>query len=560
MAVYAALLCSVTKVWSGTQTDMFMAVVANPYAARAAVEIMRQGGNAVDAAVTAQLVLTLVEPQSSGIGGGAFMLHYDNASGEIAAYDGRETTPRATIEELFLRDDGSAMEFFEAVVGGRSVGVPGVVRMLELAHQQHGRLPWADLFKPAINLADSGFKVSPRLHMLITRDPYLATQKSARRYFYHANGSARRIGEIRRNPEYASVLRAIMAGGADAFYRGQLARDIVRTVQEATNPGFLREKDLSNYRAIRREAVCGDYRNFKVCGMPPPTSGGVTMLQILGILNNYDVGDLAPGSVEAVHLISEASRLAYADREVYLADPDFVHVPVKALLDPGYLRARASLIDRQRSMGKASPGNVYAREGLLRSPGKSLDIPATTHFSIVDANGNAVSMTSSVENAFGSRLMVHGFMLNNQLTDFSFRPTVDGRDVVNKVEPGKRPRSSMSPALVFGPNNNLRYVLGSPGGSRIIAYVIRTIIGLLDWRLDPQEIVTLPHHANRNGTTDLEINSPLIGLKNKLENMGHKVKVRRLVSGLHVIEVTRQGLKGGADPRREGIVISGRNR
>lgn len=536
-----------------------MAVVANPLAARAAVEIMRQGGNAVDAAVTAQLVLTLVEPQSSGIGGGAFMLHYDNASGEIAAYDGRETTPRATTEELFLRDDGSAMKFFEAVVGGRSVGVPGVVRMLELAHQQHGHLPWADLFKPAINLADSGFKVSPRLHMLITRDPYLATQENARKYFYHANGSARRIGEVRRNPEYASVLRAIMAGGADAFYRGQLARDIVRTVQEAKNPGVLVEQDLANYRAIRREPVCGDYRNFKVCGMPPPTSGGVTMLQILGILDNYDVGELTPGSVDAVHLISEASRLAYADRGVYLADPDFVHVPIKALLDPGYLRARASLIDRQRSMGKASPGNVYAREGLLRSPGQSLDIPATTHFSIVDANGNGVSMTSSVENAFGSRLMVHGFMLNNQLTDFSFRPTANGRDVANKVEPGKRPRSSMSPALIFGPSNNLRYVLGSPGGSRIIAYVVRTIIGLLDWRLDPQEVVRLPHHVNRNGTTDLENKSPLINLKGKLEDMGHKVKVRGLVSGLHVIEVTRQRLKGGADPRREGIVIGGRH-
>ncbi|MBH64402.1 MAG: gamma-glutamyltransferase [Alphaproteobacteria bacterium] len=554
-AFHVALLCWTPQARSSAHAETFMASVANPHAARAAAQIMRQGGNAVDAAVTAQLVLSLVEPQSSGIGGGAFMLHYDAASGDIAAYDGRETTPRVATEEMFLREDGSPMKFFEAVVGGRSVGAPGVMRMLELAHQQHGHLPWATLFHPAIELANTGFEISPRLHMLITRDQHLATQENARRYFYHADGSARRIGEVRRNPEYANVLRAIAAGGADAFYRGPLARDIVRAVRSAANPGFLSEEDLADYRAVRREAICGAYRAFRVCGMPPPTSGGVTMLQILGILDNHDVGTLAPDSAAAVHLISEASRLAYADRALYLADPDFVHVPVKALLDRNYLRARASLIDPRRSMGKANPGRINVREGRLRSPGRSLDLPSTTHFSIVDADGNAVSMTSSVENAFGSRLMVRGFMLNNQLTDFSFRPTVDGRDVANKVEPGKRPRSSMSPALVFGPDGNLRFVLGSPGGSRIIAYVTKTIIGLVDWQLNPQEAVSLPHHVNRNGTTDLEAETSLIDLKNELENMGHNIKLRGLVSGLHAVEVTGQRLMGGADPRREGIAI-----
>ncbi len=532
-----------------------MAAVANPHAAEAAVDIMRQGGSAVDAAVAAQLVLSLVEPQSSGIGGGAFLLHYDAGNGDVAAYDGRETAPRAVTEELFLRDDGSPMKFFEAVVGGRSVGAPGVLRMLEMAHRRHGRLPWATLFQPAIALADTGFAVSPRLNMLITRDKYLRTQEIARRYFYHADGSARRVGEIRRNLEYASVLRSIAAGGADVFYRGALAREIVRAVRSAPNPGLLTEDDLASYRAVRREAVCRPYRAYRVCGMPPPTSGGVTMLQILGILDNFDLSALTPGSTEAVHLVSEASRLAYADRGLYLADPDFVRIPVKGLLDPGYLRARASMIDLQRSMGKAIPGRMSRRADEFQAPGRSLNLPSTTHFSIVDAIGNAVSMTSSVENVFGSRLMTQGFILNNQLTDFSFRPSVDGTIVANRVEPGKRPRSSMSPAVVLDGTGKLRYVLGSPGGSRIIAYVARTIMGLIDWKLDPQQAVSLPHHVNRNGTTELEADTALSGLTASLESMGHSIKVRPLVSGLHAIEVVEGGLKGGADPRREGVAI-----
>ena len=469
--------------------------------------------------------------------------------------DGRETAPSEVTEELFLRADGSPMKFFEAVVGGRSVGVPGVLRMLEFAHLHHGRLPWSDLFQSAISLAERGFKVSPRLHALMSRDKYLATQATARRYFYRTDGSPRRAGELRRNPQYANVLRSIASAGADAFYRGPLAREIVRTVHSAANPGLLSTKDLASYRAVKREAVCGAYRSMRVCGMPPPTSGGVTTLQILGILDNFDMGALAPDSVQAVHLISEASRLAYADRSIYLADPDFVRVPVESLLDARYLKARASLIVRQRSMGKAIPGRINTRAGEQRRPGRSLKLPATSHFSIVDATGNAVSMTTSIENAFGSRLMVQGFLLNNQLTDFSFRPAVDGSTVANRAQPGKRPRSSMSPTLVFDDAGRLRYVVGSPGGSRIITYVTQTLIGLIDWHLDPQQAVALPHHVNRNGATELEAETPLAGLSSLLESMGHTVKVRPLVSGLHAVEVTGSGLKGGADPRREGVAI-----
>lgn len=540
---------------TAAQAERFMAAVANPLAANAAADVLRRGGSAVDAAITAQLVLTLVEPQSSGIGGGAFMLHYEASTKDVAAYDGRETAPAAATEELFLKPDGSPMKFFEAVVGGRSVGAPGVLRMLEMAHRDHGRLPWTDLFEPAIKLADSGFKVSPRLNMLIGRDKHLGTQAAARRYFYSADGSPRAVGEVLRNPEYANVLRMIARDGADAFYRGPLAREIVAAVHAAKNSGLLSEEDLASYRAVRREAICRPYRKMRVCGMPPPTSGGVTTLQILGILDNVDLAGLAPGSAKAVHLISEASRLAYADRALYLADSDFVTVPVTGLLDTNYLRSRFALIAPTRSMGKAAPGKPEKRAGDRRAPGLSLKMPSTSHFSIVDAEGNAVSMTTSVENAFGSRLMVRGFLLNNQLTDFSFRPSNDGSVVANRVEPGKRPRSSMSPTLVLDKADRLRYVVGSPGGSRIIAFVAKTLIAMIDWRLDPQQAVSLPHHVNRNGVTDLEAGTAVANLAAELERMGHTVKVRSMVSGLHAVEVRDGKLFGGADPRREGIAV-----
>ncbi len=534
-----------------------MIAAANPLASRAGLDILRQGGSALDAAVAVQMVLNAVEPQSSGIGGGAFLLYYDAAARRVIAYDGRETAPLAAGPDLFLEPDGKPLKFFEAVVGGRSVGVPGVLRMLELAHERHGRLPWADLFAPAIDIAENGFAVSPRLNSLIANDRFLRVLPAARTYFYRPDGSPREVGERLVNRPLAETFRQIAAGGADAFYTGAIAAGIVAAVRNVPlNPGLLTPQDLAAYQALEREPVCRTYRVWRVCGMPPPTSGGVTVLQILGLLEGFDMGALEPNSAEAVHLIAQASRLAFADRGRYLADADFVEVPVKGLLDGGYLRARARMIRRDTTEdGRAAPGDPPFQKTRRYGPGASLEQPSTSHFSIVDAQGNAVAMTSSIESAFGSRLMVGGFLLNNQLTDFSFRPERDGRAVANRVEPGKRPRSSMSPTLVLGQDGSLRMAVGSPGGSSIIGYVAKTIIAALDWGLDIQAAIDLPHFTNRNGATDIEEGTSLGAIKTDLEARGHQVRERAMTSGLHGITVTAEGLAGGADPRREGLVV-----
>ncbi len=552
-AVVLAGLCLALALPSAARSQKRMVAAANSHAARAGLEILRKGGSAADAAVAVQLVLNVVEPQSSGIGGSAFMLHYQADGDRVEAYDGRETAPAAATESLFLRPDASPMKFFEAVVGGRSVGAPGVLRLLETAHRRHGRLPWRQLFQPAIQLAREGFALSPRLHMLLARDKFLARQAAAGGFFYDAQGQAWPVGHRLKNPALAETLEAIAEGGAEAFYQGAIARDMVAAVAGAANPGGLTLADLSGYRAIVRQPVCAPYRKFRVCGMPPPTSGGITTLQILGILRSFDLAELAPGSLQAVHLISEASRLAYADRARYLADADFVAVPTAGLLRPDYLAGRAALIDPGSSLGQATAGEPPGRQGRNFAPAPSPSQPSTSHFSIVDERGNAVAMTSSIENAFGSRLLVRGFLLNNQLTDFSFRPQRDGRPVANRVEPSKRPRSSMSPTLVFE-GRRLVLALGSPGGSRIIGYVAKTLIAVLDWGLDVQTAVSLPHHVNRNGGTDLEQSTALVGLVAGLEKLGHKVRLRGLNSGLHAISLSPNGLAGAADPRREGLV------
>ena len=457
------------------QTNRDMVAAANPWAVDAGVDILRAGGSAVDAAIAVQLVLNLVEPQSSGVGGGAFLVHYDGVTRQVIAYDGRETAPQSVTSDLFLRD-GKPMKFFDAVVGGRSVGVPGVVAMLELAHDRHGRLPWARLFATAIRLADHGFPVSPRLNALLARDRHLKTFETARRYFYDESTKPRPIGWVLKNQPLAETFRLIATGGSNAFYKGEIARDIVRTVQGAAkNPGVLSRDDFTSYRAVAREPVCGPYRQYTVCGMPPPTSGGLTILQILGMLERFDLADLTPGSPQAVHLISEASRLAFADRARYMADSDFVRVPIAGLIDRDYLAQRAGLIDLSASMGSASAGDPPRQRTELLSDDRSLELPSTTHISVVDSRGSAVSMTSSIENAFGSRLMVGGFLLNNELTDFSFVPSREGQPIANRVEPGKRPRSSMSPTIVLNADGSLKLVIGSPGGSRIIPYVAKTI-------------------------------------------------------------------------------------
>jgi len=533
-----------------------MVSAANPFAARAGLEILRRGGSAVDAAIAVLMVLTLVEPQSSGIGGGAFMLFYDADDRSVQAYDGRETAPAAATPDLFLDDGGKPLGFFEALVGGRAVGTPGVVRMLEMAHDEHGVLPWPDLFKAAIALADDGFPISPRLNHLVANDKYLATYPDTRRYFFEPDGTAKPVGRILRNPALAETFRRIAAEGADAFYEGAVARSIVFAVRSARdNPGLLSQADLAGYEAKRRPPVCGRYRRFELCGMPPPTSGGVATLQILGVLQATAFRSAAPSSSLAAHYVAEASRLAFADRGKYLADPDFVDVPVRALLDQRYLRERARLILRTQPMPEAKPGTLPERRTERFATGQSPELPSTTHFAVVDGNGNAVSMTASVENVFGSRLMVGGFLLNNQLTDFSFAPEANGALIANRVQPGKRPRSSMSPFIVLDGQKRFHMAVGSPGGSRIIGYVAKTLIGVIDWRLDIQSAIDLPNLTNRGRATEIEKRDDTSGLVQALAEMGHTVRAVPMTSGIHGIVQDRRGLWGGADRRREGVAL-----
>lgn len=482
------------------------------------------------------------------------MLHWDAASRHTVAYDGREKAPLAADEYLFQNVAGEPMRWRDAVVGGRSVGTPGVIAMLKLAHDRHGKLPWAELFYPAIKLAEQGFAVSPRLHNLIAANQQYGLGKyfASRAYFFTATNEPLPVGHILKNLAFAATLRLIARDGPSAFYRGQIAQDIVAAVKSATdNPGLLSLRDLADYRAIERAAVCSPYRQYTVCGMPPPTSGGITTLQILTMLQEFDLKSMKPFSAQAVHLYSQAARLAYADRNAYLADADFVEVPVPRLLDPAYLKRRARMIDLNRDAVDVKAGQLT----LARMPGLAPELPSTTHMAVVDDDGNAVSMTSSIENAFGSTLMAGGFLLNNQLTDFSFRHENNDAPIANRVQPGKRPRSSMAPTLVFDRNQELYLVIGSPGGSRIINYVATTLLAILEWDMDIQTAIEMPRFSNRNAVTELEAGTAAAQLASQLEQMGHVVNVRVLTSGLHGIMVAADGLYGGADPRREGLAL-----
>jgi gamma-glutamyltranspeptidase/glutathione hydrolase len=533
-----------------------MAAAANPLAAEAGLQILRGGGSALDAAIAMQMVLNLVEPQSSGIGGGAFIVHYDAAARKTATYDGRETAPAAAKPDRFLGPDGKPLPFRLAVAGGLSVGVPGVLRALELAHKAHGKLEWSALFQPAIRLSAQGFAVSPRLSMLLGEEKSLRDHPQARAHFYAPGGTPWPAGRVLKNPDLARTLETVARGGADAFYRGEIARHIAAAVAGAArNPGDMTEADIASYRAVERAPVCGPYRVWLVCGMGPPSSGGLTVLQILGMLQRFDLKAMKPMSAEAVHLIAEAMRLAYADRGLYMADGDFVKVPAKGLVDPAYLAGRAALIAPGRAMEKAEPGDPPGREARLWGRDASPELPSTSHLVAVDARGNAVSMTTTIEDAFGARLMVEGFLLNNELTDFSFQPSDGGKPVANRVEGGKRPRSSMSPTLVFDGGGRLVLAVGSPGGSAIINYVAKTLIGVLDWGLDIQAAIELPNFGSRGGAAELEKGTAAEALKPALEAMGHKVAVVPFTSGLHGIAPTPSGLRGGADPRREGVAL-----
>ncbi len=535
----------------------WMVAAANPIAVDAGASILKQGGNAVDAAIALQLVLGLVEPQSSGLGGGAFLLLHDARTRKLIAFDGRETAPAAATADRFMHD-GAPMSFFRALSGGKSVGVPGTVRLLETVHRAHGRLPWSALFAPAIALAENGFAVSPRLHALIGQEGKF-TQPRARAYFLGDDGKALAIGATLRNPAYAATLRSIAAGGADAFYRGDIARDIVDTANGTpTDPGDLTLADLANYRVVVREPVCDAYRTYRICGMPPPSSGGIAVLQMLKMLEPFDLRAMGPATFWSVHFFSEAGRLAFADRNVFVADPAFF-TPPAGLLDPGYLRARSALISPDASLGVAprgSPPDVapVARKVALGQD-NALDLPSTSHISIVDAFGNAVSMTTTIEYGFGSRLMTRsGFLLNNEMTDFSFAPTDNGKLVANRVEPGKRPRSAMAPTIAYDRFGQVAIVTGSAGGPAIINHVAKTLIAMIDWDLDPQAAVALPNFGSRNGPTELERGTPVAALEPKLKALGAPVRVLEQNSGLQAIQRTRNGWIGGTDPRREGVV------
>ena len=471
-----------------------MVAAANPLAAEAGLEILHAGGSALDAAIAVQAVLGLVEPQSSGLGGGAFMLYWSGAERRVRSYDGRETAPRAARPDRFLDADGQPLQFYDAVTSGKSVGVPGVLRMLELAHRRHGRLPWGRLFAPAIRLAESGFSVSPRLHRLLERDRFLRDDANARALYYLADGRALAVGARLVDRAYAVTLRSIAARGADALYSGPIAEDIVRAVR--ARGGDLTPGDLEGYMALEREPVCGAYRRLRICGMGPPSAGAVTLLELLGVLERTAFNRAPPLSALAVHLFSEASRLAYADRARYIADPAFARVPVQGLLDPAYLAQRARLIG-ERSMGAAQPGQPALAP--LAADVPDTEHEGTSHVSIVDRDGDALAMTTTIENAFGSRIMVRGFLLNNELTDFSFQPQARGLPAANRVEAGKRPRSTMAPTLVFDRHGALRMLLGSPGGPAIVDYVAKTLVAALDWGYDIQAAISTPNFGSTNG-------------------------------------------------------------
>ena len=530
----------------------FMLAAAHPLAVEAGYSVLKRGGTAIDAAVAVQMVLNLVEPQSSGIGGGTFILHYSAADAKLAAYDGRETAPAAARGDRFIGADGRPLRFLDAVVGGKSIGTPGVLRALELAHQRHGKLPWRELFEPAMRLARDGFPLSPRLHLLLESVRPPPRDSALRDLYYRDDGSPKPVGTLLKNTALADTLRRIATQGANAFYSGEIAHDIAEKVRTAPNPGDLSENDLAQYRAKQREPVCAPYRQWKVCGMPPPSSGGVAVLQVLGILQRLAPDSVPSYSVPATHLIAEAERLAYADRERYLADSDFVPVPLAGLIAPEYLATRAALVRANRSLGRAPPGKPPGAPLAELADDAALELPSTSHFSIVDAEGNAVAMTTSIEFAFGSRQMVRGFLLNNQLTDFSFIAERDGKPVANRVEPGKRPRSAMSPTMVFGRDGKLVLILGSAGGSAIINHVVKTLVAALDWNMDIQQAIALPNFGSRNGPTELERGTAAAAWAASLKALGHEVRLIDMTSGLHGIERTRDGWSGGADPRREG--------
>ncbi|MGM0744686.1 MAG: gamma-glutamyltransferase, partial [Bacteroidota bacterium] len=553
----------------GWVTNEFAVAAANPLATDAGYQIIQAGGSAVDAAIAVQMVLTLVEPQSSGIGGGAFLLNWDGE--QVYAYNGRESAPAAANENHFLDENGETMPYRDAVRSGKSVGVPGTIAMLKQAHERHGVLPWQDLFTPAITLAENGFKISPRLNQLLAGEEAFRSDEIASRLYYDENNEARPVGYELKNPALAEILRLVANQGIDAFYQSEVAEDIVKRIQSHERPGNMTVADINNYPAqdFETRALCNDWKSYNICGFPPPSSGHIAIMQMLGIIEQVESVevDFENGlmTAEWMHNYLEAAKLAFADRAKYIGDWDFVDAPAgdwNSLMEPSYLAERADLIGDQ-SMGTAEPGNPGETQAVLGVQPYQPE-SGTSHVSIVDRDGNMVSMTTTIENGFGSRVMSDGgtglpggFILNNELTDFSLTPVdEDGNPMANRVEPNKRPRSSMSPSLVFNrESGNALASVGSPGGAAIIHYTAKAIIGMYEWDLNAQNAINLPNFANFNGATALEENRFSSEFIESLREMGHEIRTQSMTSGIQAIQVTEDGYFGGADPRREGVVM-----
>lgn len=558
---------------SASPENRWFAAAANPHAVDAAAGVLERGGTAVDAAIAAQAVLTLVEPQSSGLAGGAFLLRYDPAADTFETFDGREIAPASATPERFLKPDGTPMDGGSAVLSGLSTGVPGTVRMLALAHEEHGRTPWADLLAPALTLAEEGFAVSPRLHKMISRARGLREGSAASRaYFFDAAGAPHPVGHLLKNPAYAETLRMLMSGGPEAFYSGPIADRILAAVNAEPRGGGMTQADLDSYRPVKRPAVCGPYRGLTICSMGPPSSGGVALLQMLGMLERFDLAGAGAGSIESAHLLLEANRIAFADRARYLGDLDGKDDPsseelIAGLLNPDYIAARAALIDPARALKSVEAGDPTrfpitcdCDPGAWKPLGKdaSPEQPSTSHLIIVDGEGVVVSMTMTVEAEFGNRRMAGGMMLNNELTDFSFVPVEDGRPVANAVGPGKRPRSSMTPAIAFDADGDVWGAAGSAGGPAIIGYVLKTLISMIDWNMDPQAAVAASNLVYPRGDPLLETGRFDPQIVDGLKRRGHLIAEATLESGTQAMRVAEDGAYvGGADPRREGTWRTG---
>lgn len=534
------------------KAENYMVSSGHELSSQAGVEMIKKGGNAIDAVIATQLVLNVVEPHSSGIGGGAFLLYYDKKSNKTIFFNGRETAPKNVKDTMFLNKYGAPKEFSNAVKGGLSVGTPGVLKAMFEAHKKYGKLPWEELFNPAIKIANEGFVASNRLNKLTHEISYLKDFDETSKIYLDKDKKPFKEGDIITNKELAKTFKTLAKEGIKPFYEGKIAKDIANSVQNSVNSGYLSVQDLKNYQIKIGDLLCMNYRKiYKICTMPTPSSG-LTMLQILGIVENFDLSKFKPNSLETVNLISEATRLAYADRNEFLGEKSLVDTD--KLLDKNYLKKRASLIKIGKKIDNVTYGDFQKNyEQVINQ--NAFEAPSTTHMSVIDKDGNAVSMTSSIEYFFGSGISVNGFLLNNQLTDFSFIPQKDGKDVANKIAPLKQPRSSMSPSFVFDEKGNLILIVGSPGGPRIIQFVAKAIINHLDFKLDIQQAISMPTFIALNGVIELEKNQNITKLQKPLEKLGYKIKIIEIVSGIQAIAIKDNQLYGASDPRREGVAL-----